>query len=147
MNKLQKQFEKSCKRTFQFLMDGYGCQIVSYGEHAAGMSITYANSTTGVKVSFEPRENLIFVYLIQLQEGKIPAYLDAPGNWVYFDAVLSMEKPEAEIQQKAFGDWLKPKEIDAILANYANALRIYGPELLAGDFTIFKTIRRKLMSS
>jgi hypothetical protein len=142
MNKLQEQFENSCKRTFQFLVDRYGCQIVSCGEHAAGISMTYANSTTGVKVSFELRENLIFVYLIKLQDGKIPAYLDAPDNWVYFDAVLAMKKPDAKIQQKAFGDWLKPKELDAILANYANALSKHGRDVLSGDFTIFKDIRR-----
>ena len=144
MNKLQKQFEESCKRSFQFLMDEYGCQIVKSGKHAAGAAMTYANSTTGVKVSLEPRENAIFVYLIQLRDGKIPAYLDAPDGWVYLDAVLSLKNPNLKVRQKAFGDWLKPKDIDAVLAHYANALRTYGQEVLSGDFTIFKIIRQKL---
>jgi len=147
MNKLQKQFEESCKRFFQFLIEQYGCQIVQSGEHAAGSAVTYVNSTTGVKVSLEPRENFIFVYLIQLQDGKVPAYLDAPCNWVYFDAVLSLKNPQSRVRQKAFGDWLKPEDIDTILANYANTLRIYGREVLSGDFAIFKKIRHPLMSS
>jgi hypothetical protein len=147
MNKLQKQFEASCKRSFQFLIDEYGCQIVQSGQHAAGSAITYTNSTTAVKVSLEPRENFIFVYLIKLQNGKIPAYFDAPDGWVYLDAVLALKNPQLKVQQKAFGDWLKPKDIDTILAQYAHALRIYGWEVLAGDFTLFKTIRQHLMSA
>ena len=94
MNKLQKQFEKSCKRSFQFLMEEYSCQIISCGKHAAGMAITYANSTTGVKVNFEPRENLIFVYLIQLRDGKIPAYLESvePDSYRFFAIVSTPGK-------------------------------------------------------
>ena len=146
MNKLQKRFKESCKRSFQFLVDEYGCQIVQSGEHAAGSVMLYTNSTTGIKVSLEPRENFIFVYLIQLQDGKIPAYLDAPDHWVYFDAVLALKNPKLKVQQKAFGDWLTPKDIDTILANYAHTLRIYGREVLIGDFMLFKAIRGRIMS-
>src|SRR5688572_21632692 len=77
MKALDEVFKEQCRRAFRFLEDEYDCEIAESYQDSHAVSITYTNMTTGVEISLEPRENHIWVYLIRLVNGKIPAYLDA----------------------------------------------------------------------
>ncbi len=118
ISELKRVFIENCLSKFRYLA-AYGCELTSIEEDRYLVEITYKNQTTGIKVSFEIRENDIFIYLIQLINGEIPAYLDAPSRWFYLDNVVKLKSPSTTLPRKEFGDWLTPDDIDHILTVYA----------------------------
>lgn len=66
---------------------GYALEGVSRSEHH--VAITYRSASMAIRVTFEPREEAIFVYVIQLETGRIPEYLDAPSRWAYLQEVAA----------------------------------------------------------
>lgn len=136
-------FTQKCLDKFGYLAD-YGCKLASIEEDRYGVEITYKNQTTGIKVSFEVRENAIFVYLIRLVNSEVPAYLDAPSRWFYLDNVVKLRSPSTTLPRKKPGGWLSLSDIDHILAVYANALKEFGQDVLCGDFSVFAELARQL---
>jgi hypothetical protein len=130
-----------CINEFKFLIDDYDCRIIECVQDHSNISITYANLTTGIEISLEPRENYIFVYLIRLHEGTVPQYLTSPRSWIYLDAILSSLRPPLKIIQNTYGDWLKPEDVKEIIKKYAQALREHGSDVLTGDFKIFRKLK------
>lgn len=108
------------------------------------VEVTYKNQAMGIKVSFEFRENQIFVYLTRLINGEIPAYLDGPSHWFYLDNLVKLKgSPSTTLPRKEFGDWLTPDDIDEILTAYASALKEYGEDVLRGDFPFSLSLRNR----
>ena len=139
--KLPRIFTQKCLRKFGFLAD-YGCELTSIEETGHIVEITYKNQTTGIKVSFESRENDIFVYLIRLINGEIPAYLDAPSRWFYLDNIINLRSPSTALPRKEFGCWLMPRDIDYFLTIYSDALKEFGEDVLLGDFfSVYRTFK------
>ena len=59
-----KQFEKYCRRIFKpVLEDKFGFKIVEVKQTDFSDYLTYQNATTGIKISYEPKEGGIFVLL------------------------------------------------------------------------------------
>lgn len=139
MNDLYNTFEKLCRRTFQFLVDDFGFKVaaVERGPVNVGIHITY-QGRSAVQVSFEPAENAVFVYLIRLLDGKIPEYpLKYPTNSFYLDELIDLKSPSLKVAQKGVGKLLSSRDLEAILKQYANALRQVGVDVLRGDARIF----------
>ena len=139
MNNLYKTFEKQCHQIFQFLVDDFGFKIVSVerGPANVGVHITY-QGRSAVQVSFEPAEDAVFVYLIRLLDGKIPDYpLKYPTNAFYLDELIDLKSPSLKIARKNVGKPLSSQELEAILKQYANALRRIGADVLRGDSGAF----------
>ena len=143
ISELRRTFIKECLDKFRFL-EAYGCELVGIEENDSDVEITYKNQTTGIRVSFEVRENNILVYLIRLVSGEIPAYLDAPSHWFYLDNVIKLRSPSTTLPRKAPGDWMTPEDIDYFLTAYADALREYCGDVLRGDFRVFAELRRQI---
>jgi hypothetical protein len=140
---LQPVFAQKCLNKFRYL-SAYGCELVGIEEDSYGTDITYKNQPTGIRISFEIRENDIFVYLIRLINGEIPPYLDAPSRWFYLDNLVRLRSPETTLPRKEAGDWLTSDDIDEILTAYAGALKEYGEDVLRGDFSIFAELARQV---
>lgn len=136
-------FTQRCLSKFKYLT-AYGLELMSIEEDTYGVEITYKNQTTGIKVSFEDRENAIFVYLIRLANGEIPAYLDAPSRWFYLDNVVKLRSPSTTLCSKELGRWLTSQDIDHILTEYAEALKEYGEDVLCGDFSVFVELSKQI---
>lgn len=139
---MKQSFFDACIDHFYFLIDKYNCTIIKSCSTFYNISLTYANSTTGIEIGLEPRENYIFLYLIKLHDGKVPGYLTSPESWIYLDAILSSLSPPFKIRQKPYGDWLKPEDVKEIVTNYARALKRYGSDVLSGDFKIFTELKK-----
>ncbi len=143
ISELKRVFIENCLSKFRYLA-AYGCELTSIEEDRYLVEITYKNQTTGIKVSFEIRENDIFIYLIQLINGEIPAYLDAPSRWFYLDNVVKLKSPSTTLPRKEFGDWLTPDDIDHILTVYAVTLKEYAEDVLRGDFSVFAELAKQI---
>ena len=158
-----------CDRHFQFLLEEFGCRIVSRKDNSWrwGYEITYKNSTTAVKIRYEPTYRHVFILLCQLVNGKIPDYpvfikSKTKLNQFYLDDLLVIRSPDAKIlHRKPFGninfDDLDAKQIiEAVAAappftkrdlghmvkTYAAALRRHGADVLRGDFTVFAKLEK-----
>lgn len=140
---LHRVFTQKSLNNFRYLA-AYGCELTSIEEDRYVVEITYKNQTTGIKVSFEFRENQIFVYLIRLINEEIPAYLDAPSRWFYLDNLVELRSPSTTLPRKEFGDWLTPDDINDILTAYASALKEYGEDVLRGDFSVFAELAQQI---
>ena len=140
---LLRTFTQKCLDKFRYLAT-YGFELTSIEEDRYGTEITYKNETTGIRVSYEIRENDIFLYLIRLVKGEIPAYIDAPSRWFYLDNLVKLRSPSTTLPQKEPEDWLTPDDIDEILTAYANALKEYGEDVLRGDFSVFVELAQRI---
>lgn len=139
MKNLEKTFEETCVKHFDFLSKKYGCDLKQREHNQEGFFIVYTNGVTGVKVSLELRENYIFVNLIKLDDGQIPSYLENPTKWVYIDELIAEKCPDQKIAQKKFGDWLTPVDVELIVKKYADMLPCF-EDALRGDFLLFDKV-------
>ena len=160
-------FFKLCDRYFQFLLEKFGCRVVSRKDNSWrwGYEVTYQNSTTAVKIRYEPADHYVFILLCQLVNGKIPDYpvsihRKTKLHQFYLDDLLVLRSPGTRIRSKPFGDTipddLSAKQIiEACVANpftkhdlehmvktYAAALRKHGADILRGDFTVFAQLEK-----
>lgn len=136
-----KNFNKECRKIFRFLEDMDMC-VVSEEENAYGVFITYLNKTTFVRISYEPREDGLFIFLSKLINGDVPEYpifidQDTEINGFYLDDLLSVRAPE---EIKNFKERLSKEqryEISEMLVFYASMLEKHAVDILQGDFYIF----------
>ena len=140
---LQSIFTQKCLMRFEYLST-YGFELADITRDSYGSEVTYKNRTTGVKVSFEVRENEIFVYLIRLIDGETPDYLDAPSRWFYLDNLVKLRSPPTNVPRKEGGDWFTPDDVDRFLTVYAELLKEYGEDVLRGDFSVFYELERQV---
>ena len=140
---LQSIFTQKCLMRFEYLSTN-GFELAGITRDSYGSEVTYKNRTTGVKVSFEVRENEIFVYLIRLIDGEIPDYLDAPSRWFYLDNLVKLRSPTTNVPRKEGGDWFTPDDVDRFLSVYAELLKEYGEDVLRGDFSVFSELERQV---
>lgn len=139
MNNLYSTFEMICHRVFKFLVDDFEFKVVSVerGPINVGVHITYQGQIA-VQVSFEPAENAVFIYLIRLLDGKLPEYpVKYPKNSFYLDELIDLKSPSFKVEQSTIGEPTSPPKLQAILEQYANALRCIGKDILRGDPKVF----------
>jgi hypothetical protein len=140
---IQSIFAKTCLRKFKYLSE-YGFRLAGIERDSYGIEVTYKNRTTGIKISFEIRENDITVYLIRLVNGEIPEYLDAPSRWFYLDNLVKLRASATELPRKEGSSWFTPDEVDRVLGVYAELLNQYGLDVLHGHFSVFAELAREV---
>lgn len=140
ISELRRVFIRGCRSKFNFLTY-YGFEQATVREKWYATEIVYKNQTTGLKFSFESRENGIFLYVIRLINGEIPAYIDTPSRWLYLDNIVEFRSPSTTLPQKGFGEQLTPEDIDHVLTAYATALQEYAEDILNGEFSVFTELK------
>jgi hypothetical protein len=136
VSELHRQFKQACLSKFAFLT-AYDFELTNINEEWYATEIVYKNQTTGIKISYETRDNDIFLYLIRLINGQIPAYIDAPSRWLCLDNLMKLRSPSRSIPRKGFGEPLTPDDIEHTLSAYAAALQEFGEDVLLGHFSVF----------
>jgi hypothetical protein len=132
-------FVKLCREKFQFLVDEFGFRRMAATRSGTGIVI-YANSTTGVEISYDRRDGYIQVMLMRLVAGKPPAYGDFRNGQPLWTAVrLRAPALIGAVERIAV---LTEAEIEAMLTANAVAVRDYAADILRGDFTVFPELER-----
>ncbi len=143
-----KQFEKHCRRIFKpVLEDKFGFKIVDVKQTDFGDYLTYQNATTGVKISYEPKEGGIFVLLSRLINGKIPEYpihikADTILNSFDLEDIISFKLAQKGIGRKLKNyfrryNFSRKASLVKNLTRYAEELEEYAAYILNGDFRDF----------
>lgn len=150
MEKKQRLFEQLCAKHFKFLIERYGFKKLKPDKDAYGCRVTYIGKTTGVKVSYEYKDGGLFVLLARLINGKMPPYPvfvkpDSVLNQFYLEDIVAVKHPSFQLKQN-FDDIVNPtlEELESSLSNYAEALQIYGQDILKGDFSIFSKLEERV---
>ncbi len=98
-------FIEICKETFEFLKNQYGfCELMEERESYV-VYLTYKNNTTGVRISYEPIEEGVFVLLARSVSGEVPKEpifikSDLELNSFYLDDLVKLRKPEILVERK-----------------------------------------------
>ena len=133
------------RKAFSFLIDDFSFREKSLELDNWGVRLVYCNSTTGVRISYEPREGGIFVMLIRLVDGKQPDYpifIDEDTVLHYFDLqdLLSVRIPCFKENNLEIG--ITNSEIENYIQQIAQNLRTKAEDILKGDFLIFSELER-----
>lgn len=88
-----------CMSHFQFLMTEYKFKLRKKSMKYLGLELAFQNDTTAVKISFEWREQYIFVSLCRLVDGKLvnnPIFIDSNSiiNCYGVNTLLKIRAPE-----------------------------------------------------
>ena len=130
-------FREQCSQVFAFLITDYGCDSPVYGDKRMFDTVTYRNDTTGVRITFSPRDNDIVVHLIRLFDGEELSPSWYGERWVHLGLLLRFRAEIVTVWYKEWPDLINAEDIKRILRECAAALRTHAADILAGDFSIF----------
>lgn len=122
--------------TFSFLINEFEFRLLQSISNNYGIRIYYKNTTTGVEVNWEVREQRIFIMIIRLIDGEIPEYpifFTSDSESYYYDLGDVMK-----VKNGSFFDYgnLNNNDIESVLVNSAEYLKQYSQDLLNGNFDI-----------
>ena len=145
MTKINERNLSLFRKAFSFLIDDFSFREESLELDNWGIRLVFCNSTTGVRISYEPREGGIFVMLIRLVDGKLPDYpifIDEDTVLNYFDLqdLLSIRIPC--FKENNFEIGKTNSEIENYIQQIAKNLRTKAEDILKGDFLIFSELER-----
>jgi hypothetical protein len=145
MTKIDERYLSLFRKAFSFLIDDFGFREKSLELDNLGIRLLFCNSTTGVRISYEPCEGDIFVMLIRLVDGKQPDYpifIDEDTVLHYFDLqdLLSVRIPC--FKENNFKIGKMNSELENYIKQIAKNLRTQAEDILKGDFTIFSKLER-----
>ncbi len=135
-------FFGTVQRVFGFLESEYGCGVSDSHRSGNWLMVTYANETAGVMVSWNVYDQVIFVYVIPLQDGQLPPY----AKWWHLERLIERVDPSSGIEGTKTGKRasdLDQEGVVRVLTEYADLLRGYGDEVLRGDFSILNEPPRR----
>jgi hypothetical protein len=106
-----------------------------------GIFIRYRTEKTAVEIGYDPTVDEIEVFLIKLERGRVPSYMDThQGNWVPFFRYLDhLGACGAEGPKDV--RWGDREGLHRALSQHAEALREHGGDVLTGDFSVFDEAR------
>jgi hypothetical protein len=148
-----KQFEKYCRRLFKpVLEDKFRFKIVDVKHTDFSDYLIYQNATTGIKISYEPREGGIFVLLSRLIDGKMPEYpiyikADTILNSFDLEDIISFKLAKKGIGHK-FKNYFRKYNFNRKaslvrnLTRYAEELEEHAAYILNGDFGDFPELEK-----
>jgi hypothetical protein len=131
-------FREDVEACFGFLETEYSFRRTSTRDEGQdGIFICYRNEKTAVEIGYDPSVDEIEVFLIKLERGEVPSYMDArQRNWVplfrYLDhrGACGAEGPNSV-------RWGDREGLRRVLSQHAEALREHGGDVLSGDFSVF----------
>ncbi len=145
---LYEKFETLAREAFRFLEDDYEFKLMQTTRDRYTLVMLYQNTTTGIKVEFEPREDKIWLMLYRLVNGQLPKYknvLDLDSdmtNRFDLDTLIEFKAPWLLAARKAQRTALSEYDMQSSLVETATALRQYGEGILNGNFTDFADLGR-----
>lgn len=144
-------FESLVRERFAFLTELFAMRRIKVEKSARGEAVTYRNTTTGVRITFEPMDGGIFVYVIRLRDGKVPPYPifikeDTVLDWFRIQEITSVREPSLQlVRSLKEASFHPPKgELTRILTPMARAVRKHCGDILRGDLTLLDELEPKL---
>jgi hypothetical protein len=127
-------FVQEARRALDFLLREYEFEEPTVEDRWSSTSMTYRNDTTAVAASADWRDDVVEVFLVKLEQGAIPLYLNGVTN--YFPPSLFLQAVEGQEHQTGLPSPRDRDETRRFLERESEALRRC-EDVLRGDFTRF----------
>jgi hypothetical protein len=130
---------------FNFLKTDYEFKRTSKKIYSTYFEIVFKNTTTGISLHYDARENYFYVVIYKLIDGEIvenalPIKRNIPLDFFNLDYVIQFfEKEKYELY---FEENYKNKSFDDIIKQYALDLVRYAGDMLSGDFKNFSEVEK-----
>ena len=125
------------RKHFGFLIER-GFRVVKQSRDGAWAEVRYKKDSIGVIVTFEGRDQSVFVELCRLTLGKFPpkpTELSHRGDRVEIAYLLAVRAPDRIVRGYRVGQPSPQGGLDGILAEQAANLHDYASDFLEGDFS------------
>ncbi len=144
MKEEYKFFKKISIREFNFLITDYNFSLSQAVEDRYECNIIYKNFTTGIEISFKPREGGVIIFLYRLIDNEIPKYEifikpDTILNSFDFDDLIELRSSDFSIDQESI-DLFNFETLENVIKQYAFTLKNIADDILTGDFRSFKQL-------
>ena len=138
----EKDFYNTCDRHFSFLGDEYRMERVSIAAADWGYKTCYKNETVGVTLSFEMRDFYLFVKLVELRDGEIPAHPGeiTPETVLHsfdLDDLVTLRSKEDLLPQYEAKTAFDLSLFNQVAAKQAENMKRHASDVLTGDFSVF----------
>lgn len=140
-------FDIVAKEQFSFLQSEFGFNLLRCNKEDWGYELLYTNNTTGVKITYEYQAAYIFIMVYRLIDGEFcenPRNInkDTILNGYGLDDIISVQNTEALIKPAyEYGEkseyYNENKGLTLYTSAFAKNLKIFGGNVLQGDFAIF----------
>jgi hypothetical protein len=127
-------FVQEARRALDFLLDEYGFEEPTVEDRRSSTNVTYRNDTTAVAASADWRDDVVEVFLVKLDQGAIPLYLNGVTN--YLPPSLFLQSVEGKEQETGLPSPQDREETRRFLERESETLRRC-EDVLRGDFTRF----------
>ena len=144
---IRDEFLAECKNVMDFLVTEHGFSGPEIVKNPWGASVTYFKRDIGIECSLDDRDEMISVYLVRLENGKMPE-ID------YFRHPIGFVNNKGEVVQERLGILIRNRQADITVdahgiskrrADFRRSLLIekhilteHGKSVLAGSADIFK---------
>lgn len=137
---------------FKFLIDDFGCELVEQTDDTLFYQLVYKNSTTGVVITYEAREQYINIELYRLINGQIVKNL---MHALRSNEMINVFSLDYILKKKALGnkDQILPIHeygedagffslggFSEYVELFTTNLKKYASHILTGDFSDFKNL-------
>lgn len=143
MNK--ERFFNICAKEFSFLETDFGFRVEAQDSNDAGFTLSFKNSTTGIRVIYEFREYYAFVEICQLVDGRLVSISgELRSDTILYcydlDDLLSVRSSESIVPPYQPETVLNDELIESVISQQAKNLKRYAQDVLRGDFSIFEKL-------
>ena len=142
-------FYNLCESSFKFLINNFSFKIHLKRKASGYYLIVYKNSKTALEIDFDIREQIIFISLHKLIDGKFMDYTkcinyDADAGILHFgiDDLIDLRAPDMRIEQVGYPNILSESKARSILKSYASFLKEHATQELQGSFPLMPKIKK-----
>jgi len=126
------------KKHFHFVID-HGFRVVKQSRDSGWAEIRYRKASLGIIVTFEGRDQSVFVELCRLTEGKFPSKPTerlVSGDRVEIAYLLAVRAPDRIVRGYRRGEPPPVGGLEGIMEAQAANLREYAADFLDGDSSV-----------
>lgn len=145
-------YAQQLRSAFGFLPSEFGCLLqkstMEPWDRKWTPTLFYLNSTTGVRVQYDVRDNYLSVMLYRLRNGRLPergGNVDTHEGYSVSEIVeLARTRGSKQVCDVA-QDWFPPgapRDLETQIQRHVDALRCEAEPVLRGDFSSWTELRR-----
>ena len=139
-------FRNLIMNSFSYLISDFDFKLKKEEDNDSGYYITFMNDTTGVRISYVPRDGGAKILLYKLINGELPEYPifindDTELNQFYIFDLIVLRNPNYKKDFPGIFNSNKYIEMEAI-EEYGTAVKEYAADILRGDFTVFSELEK-----
>ncbi len=135
---------EKCSRHFEFLVSDYGFKAPKVQSDETEIQMIWLSPKTGLELMFDRMENTAYVFLHQLQNGRLiqddPEDDESPLTYFSIEDIVELRAPEMDLSELGPVAELSGPQLDKNLELLTGILKSHCKDILQGNFHFFSTL-------